>query len=298
MLPGQFHLGHDKHQLNRYSDLNKILRKLKYYRQWIADRKGYFMAKVFGVRVPVFPLGLLPNGFEIQWAGKTGIAIIENFCTREEADYLIARSGKRLTDSRITIGNKRIKDAYRTSQTAVVFDPYNKDPAVLRVVTRAAMLLGLPANHVESVYVTRYREGEYYKAHQDAYEGFDGDRLYTTLIYLNDMADDEGGGTVFEKLNIGVRPRCGRAVMWANTNPDGTRHPEVLHEALPVAPGATKWTIQLWFRNYKMIDTPRTSCDTPQTERGLPLTGEEILPAGAWAPGDVESDSDYGKGFS
>ena len=278
--------------------MNKILRKLKYYWQWIADRKGYFGAKIFGARVPVFPLGLLPNGFEIQWAGKTGIAIVENFCTREEADYLIARTGKRLTDSQITVGNKRIKDSYRTSQTATVYDPYNKDPAVLRVVTRAAMLLGLPASHVESVYVTRYLEGEYYKAHQDAYEGFDGDRLYTTLIYLNDLAEDEGGGTVFEKLNVGVRPRCGRAVMWANRSPDGSLHPEVMHEALPVTAGAVKWTIQLWFRNYKMIDTPKISFDAPQTKRGLPLTGEESLPAGAWAPGAVAPDSDYAKGFS
>ena len=264
----------------------------------MADRKGYFKAKVWGVEVPVFPLALLPDGFEVHWVGKTGIAIVENFCSRDEADYLISRAGKRLTDSRITIDNKQIKDPYRKSQTAIVFDPYNKDPAVLRVVQRAAMLLGIPADHVESVYVTRYRSGEYYKVHHDAYEGFDGDRLYTTLIYLNDMKEEEGGGTIFEKLNVGVRPKCGRAVMWTNTNPDGTQHPEVAHEALPVAPGAEKWVIQLWFRKYKMIAVPKTSFDTPQAKRGLPLKGDEKLPAGAWAPGQVEPDSDYAKAFS
>ena len=278
--------------------MHKILTKIRNYWQWIADRKGYFKAKVWGVEVPVFPLALLPDGFEVHWAGKTGIAIVENFCSHDEADYLISRAGKRLTDSRITIDNKQIKDPYRKSQTAIVFDPYNKDPAVLRVVQRAAMLLGIPADHVESVYVTRYRSGEYYKVHHDAYEGFDGDRLYTTLIYLNDMKEEEGGGTVFEKLNVGVRPKCGRAVMWTNTNPDGTQHPEVVHEALPVAPGAEKWVIQLWFRKYKMIAVPKTSFDTPQAKRGLPLRGDEKLPAGAWAPGQVEPDSDYAKAFS
>jgi hypothetical protein len=278
--------------------LKKIFKKLAYYRQWLADRKGYFLAKAFGVKVPVFPLGLLPDGFEVHWAGETGIAIVENFCTRDEAEYMISRAGKQLTESRITIDNKQITDPYRKSQTATVFDPYNKDPAVLRVVHRAAMLLGIPADHVESVYVTRYRAGEYYKAHHDAYPGFDGDRLYTTLIYLNDLAEEEGGGTTFEKLNVGVRPKCGRAVIWTNTNPDGTQHPEVIHEALPVAPGAVKWVIQLWFRKYKMIAVPRTSFDTPQAKRGLPLKGDETLPAGAWAPGKVTPESDYAKAFS
>jgi prolyl 4-hydroxylase len=277
---------------------DRIVNKLRRTKRWWADRKGYFIAKIFGPKVPVFPLALLPDGFEICWAGKTGIAIVENFLTEDEAAYLISRSGKRLTDSRITINNKQIKDPYRKSQTAIVFDPYNKDPSVLRVVTRGAMLLGLPADHVESVYITRYREGEYYKAHHDAYPGFDGDRLYTVLIYLNDLTEEEGGGTVFEKLNIGVRPKCGRAVIWTNTNPDGSVHPEAMHEAMPVAPGAVKWVIQLWFRSYKMIKVPRTSFDTPQARRGIPLKGDENIPEGAWAPGEIAPGSDFAKAFS
>ena len=278
--------------------LNRIINKLRRTVQWWADRLGYFKAKLLGIDVPVFPLALLPDGFEINWAGDTGVAIVNNFCTRDEAEYLIARSGKRLVDSRITINNKQIKDPYRKSQTAIVFDPYNKDPAVLKIVTRGAMLLGVPADHVESVYVTRYRSDEYYKAHHDAYPGFDGDRLYTILIYLNDLTEDQGGGTVFEKLNIGVRPKCGRAVVWTNTNPDGSLHPEAVHEALPVKSDAVKWVIQLWFRSYKMIDVPKTNFDTPQAKRGLPLTGDEEIPAGAWAPGKAEPDSDYGRAFS
>ena len=196
------------------------------------------------------------------------------------------------------MNNRQIKDAYRTSQTAIVYDPYNKDPAVLPLLYRAGMLLGLPYENVETVFVTRYREGEYYKAHEDFYAGFDGDRLYTVLIYLNDLTPEQGGGTVFDKLNIGVSPRCGRAVIWCNTNPDGSHHPETRHEAQPVLQGAEKWVIQLWFRNYRMIDVPAENVLTPQTERGRPLQGSEELPPGAWAPGEVEPDSPFGKAFS
>ena len=166
----------------------------------------------------------------------------------------------------------------------MVFDPFNKDPALLPLLYRAGMLLGLPFTNVETVYVTRYREGEYYKAHNDFYEGFDGDRLYTTLIYLNDLEPDQGGGTVFDQLNIGVKPKLGRAVIWTNTNPDGSSHQETRHEAMPVKNGGEKWVIQLWFRKYPMISIPDSLIEAPQTAKGEALTGEEILPAGAWAP--------------
>jgi 2OG-Fe(II) oxygenase superfamily len=278
--------------------LKSIVNRLRYYVQWLADRSGYFRTKLFGLRAPAFPLALLPNGFSISWAGKTGIAIVDNFVTREEADYLTAKADGSLTDSQITVGNKRIKDSYRTSQTAIVLNPYSMDPTVIAIVRRAAMLFSLPASHVESVYVTRYGGGEYYKAHQDAYPGFDGDRLYTALIYLNDLEENAGGSTVFEKLNIGVRPKCGRAVLWTNKNQDGSTHPETLHEAMPVSADAVKWVIQLWFRGYPMMAIPKFSSDNPQTKRGQPLHGNEILPDGVWAPGEVAEGSDYAKAFS
>ncbi len=278
--------------------IRKFIRKVRRGYFWLADRQGYLRAKLFGLEVPVFPLVHLPDGFQINWAGQTGVAIVDNFCTADEAQYLISRAAKRLYDSRITIADKQIKDPYRKSQTAIVFDPYNKDPEVVRVAGRAAMLLGLPTSHVESVYVTRYRAGEYYKAHHDAYEGFDGDRLYTVLIYLNDLREEDGGGTIFEQLNVGVQPKCGRAVIWTNTNPDGSRHAETTHEALPVRGEAEKWVIQLWFRRYAMIDVSKSLFDAPQVRRGKALRGDEVLPDGAWAVGNTGPDSDYAKAFS
>jgi hypothetical protein len=278
--------------------MKRIYSRLLRYLHWIDDRKGYYLAKVFGLKVPLFPIAFLPDGFAVQKAGETGLFIIDNFCTAEEANYLIKHAHDKLVDSKITINNKQIKDDYRTSQTAMVFNPFNGNPAVLPLLYRAGMLLGLPFQNVETVYVTRYREGEYYKAHEDFYSGFDGDRLYTILIYLNDLNPDQGGGTVFEKLNVGVKPKLGRAVLWTNTNPDGSHHAETRHEAMPVKNDGEKWVIQLWFRKYKMISVPEAHILSPQTKRGEPLTGNEKLPPGAWAPGEVSPDSPYGKAFS
>ena len=278
--------------------MNKVFRKIKRSYFWFVDRKGYFRAKLFGPKVPLYPIAFIPDGFSVIQAGTTGLNIVENFCTAAEAGYLIECARDKLYDSRITINNKAIKDDYRTSQTAMVFDPHNKDPKVLPILYRAGMLLGLPFTNIETVFVTRYLEGEYYKAHEDFYEGFDGDRLYTVLIYLNDMEPDQGGGTVFERLNIGVKPKLGRAVIWTNTNPDGSNHPETRHEALPVENGGEKWVVQLWFRKYTMIAVPESSLVSPQATRGIPLTGDEALPEGAWAPGEVAPDSAYAKAFS
>jgi len=278
--------------------MKRLFLKLRSLYRWITDRQGYFKAKLLGIDVPLFPLMFLPDGFAVAHAGKTNLAIVENFCTPEEAQYLIDAARHKLQDSRITVNNQQIKDDYRTSQTATVYTPYQKDPTVLPLLYRAGMLLGMPYSNVETIFVTRYQEGEYYKAHEDFYPGFDGDRLYTVLIYLNDLTDDQGGGTVFEKLNLGVSPKCGRAVIWCNTNPDGSNHPETRHEAMPVENGGEKWVIQLWFRNYKMIDIPAGNILSPQTKPGEALTGKEVLPPGAWAPGEVSPDSPFGKAFS
>jgi len=278
--------------------MNRFTAKLQRIFRWFSDRQGYFGAKLFGLRVPVFPLMHLPDGFTVQRVGDTGLSLVENFCTEDEAQHLINVARERLRRSRITIDNKQVQDDYRTSQTAIVYDPFVKDDVVIPLLHRAGMLLGLPAANVETVFVTRYGDNEYYKAHQDFYPGFDGDRLYTVLIYLNDLDEDQGGGTVFEKLNIGVRPRLGRAVVWTNTNPDGSHHEETTHEALPVTNGGEKWAIQLWFRAYEMIEVPPGMIEAPQEKPGKPLSGSEALPAGAWAVGEVEPGSVYAKAFS
>lgn len=277
--------------------MNKVIAKLRSLYRWFTDRQGYFRAQLLGLRVPVFPLMYLPDGFTVQPVGATGLTLVENFCTATEAEHLIEQARSRLRDSRITINNRQVKDDYRTSKTAIVYDRFLRDPAVEPLLYRAGMLLGLPPEHVETVFVTRYEAGEYYKPHEDFYPGFDGDRLYTVLIYLNDLADSDGGGTVFEELRVGVRPRRGRAVIWTNTNPDGSHHPETRHEALPVHSGE-KWAIQLWFRNYAMMPQPEPTEPAPQVRTGQALDGTEALPDGAWAVTRVEPNSAYDKAFS
>ena len=99
---------------------------------------------------------------------------------------------------------------------------------------------------------------------------------------------------MFERLNLAVTPKLGRAVCWTNTNPDGSGHPETRHEAVPLQPGAEKWVIQLWFRRYPMMGDPPRIPAVPQARPGVPLNGDEDLPDGAWSPGPLDPAAVYG----
>ena len=135
-----------------------------------------------------------------------------------------------------------------------MYGPYYRYAGVVPLMRRAAALVGLPYTHLEEVYVTRYGEEDFYGQHIDFGDDFGIDRLYTVLLYLNTVPEEQGGATVFPSLKAAVQPQVGRAVTWTNKNPDGTGHLETNHAAFPIKNGGEKWVIQFWFRRYRMID--------------------------------------------
>jgi prolyl 4-hydroxylase len=62
-------------------------------------------------------------------------------------------------------------------------------------------------------------------------------------MYLNDV--EEGGDTYFYKLDMSVKPKTGRTIVWWNLKDDGTRDESTYHEGRPVQNGCkyieTKW---------------------------------------------------------
>jgi hypothetical protein len=256
-------------------------------------RKNYYLSKIIRPHVPPTPLRNLPAGFTVHTIAKTGIKVIENFCTKEEADYIIetARKQQRLDKSQVIIDGKPVDDPGRTSNHTIVFHRHHQDPEVLKIIARGAMLTGVPQSHAEQVYVTRYSEGEVYHGHYDFSADFQTcHRLCTTLIYLNTLDVEQGGTTYFRDLNIASQPTVGRAVTWTNMNPDGTWHRETLHAALPpVGKDTEKWVIQLWFRPYEMHPI-KEPLEALQAKPGIPLTGNETLPDGLWFPSQQASD--------
>jgi hypothetical protein len=248
-------------------------------------RRNYYLSKVLPTQVPVAPLYHLPQGFAIHTVAETGIKVIDNFCSAEEANYLIDKARGQLSKSNVIVDGKEVEDPGRTSSHSVVFHRNHQDPKILPIIARGAMLAGVPTDHAEQIYVSRYGQGQLYHGHYDfAADFLTSHRLCTMLIYLNTLEDDQGGATYFRDLNVAVKPTQGRAVCWTNMNPDGSQHLETLHAALPPeGERIEKWVIQLWFRPYRMHPI-KIQLHPLQSTSGKALSGDEDLPDGVWVP--------------
>jgi prolyl 4-hydroxylase len=245
----------------------------------VFERRYYFFTKLFGTNVPVHNLSFFPDGLTIYKVGQTGVSVIDGFCTPTEAHAIIEMARDRLKPSGVQEKGKVVMAAGRQSDTARVFGVGDLNAELLPIACRAAALTGLPYTHLEAVYVTRYQEGGHYNEHVDYGDEYSIDRLYTILLYLNDMDPAHGGATAFPRLNVQVQPKLGRAVSWTNLNPDRSPHYETSHAALPVKPGGEKWAIQFWFHPYRMFAP--VDFVPPQTAIGKPISAIDPLPAGA-----------------
>jgi hypothetical protein len=235
---------------------------------------------------PANPLTSIPDGLTIRQLSQTGVTVVDNFCTAAEAQCFIDKARPRLGRSLILAknqpGNTTVSDI-RTSSSAAVLSNKDKDRQLIGVIERAAWLTGMRYQNAEPVYVHHYTEGAYYKFHND----FVGerypiaDRIHSVLVYLNSLDESQGGGTYFEQLNLEVRPKIGRAVFWANTNPDGTYNVENIHAALPLkGKESEKWVVQIFFRLYPNLGNIDMGIPSWRKSRGIPLTVADNLPDG------------------
>ena len=141
---------------------------------------------------------------------------------------------------------------FRTSESC---DLDRFSPVVRPIDERIAQLLGIAAEHGETMQGQRYAPGQQFRAHHDYFhedqpywprmkaEG--GQRTWTAMLYLNDVA--EGGATWFPQAGIRVPPRKRMLLTWNNMRPDGSPNAHTLHEGMAVTKG-TKYIVTKWFR--------------------------------------------------
>jgi prolyl 4-hydroxylase len=253
---------------------------------WPLSRKNLEFRKYLATKgipyIPEPPIWQFPEGFSVHSVGQTGVRVVDNFLSKEEAQEVINLYG--LAVARSTVigpGGNSITHDYRTSSDTRI--SVDSSPLLRSVTYRAATLFGLPVSHAETFSLTRYQHGEYYKGHFDHDGSMKADRLYTLLIYLNDLTPEEGGGTCFEKLNLVAQPVCGRALVWQNSDLGRIRLDSSYHSALPILKeGAEKWVAQLWFRAYPQTNTRPEARSEPAA--GVPLQPSSHLPPGVYLP--------------
>ena len=162
----------------------------------------------------------------------------KNFLTQEECNELIKMIDANHTRSSVVEGgtDRTAISDYRTSSTCNLNSNNN---VVKNIHSRIAGVLGFDLKKGEALQGQLYEEGQYFKKHNDFFEGagYDmhcqasGNRTHTFMIYLNDGF--KGGGTNFSNLNKVIEPELGKALMWENMR-DGELQRQYLHEGVSI----------------------------------------------------------------
>jgi 2OG-Fe(II) oxygenase superfamily len=205
-------------------------------------------------------VGILPSFESIRVLHMDPLVlVVDHFFSDEECDRYIALSLEATTvqTRSPTVGKDATAKAQRTSTT--FYHMYDRVPELL---SKTARLLGIDAlDCLEEVQTVRYQRHQRFTWHLDALGPADlalsGQRVATLLVYLTDLAETDGGATLFRDLNLAVRPKKGSALLFfpaAGGIPGTPLDIRTLHCGEAVrgdttsATTAEKWIAQLWLR--------------------------------------------------
>jgi len=182
------------------------------------------------------------------------VAVYDDFFDRNLADHILSTAGSAFERSRVVDNKGGSKEEDTRTNEQVKVDQW-ADPRITELVTRISALVRLPPENSEPCQLLRYRGDQKFDPHSDAFYrtaggiGFlaqGGQRLFTVLCYLNDVAS--GGETEFPDLKIKIKPKCGRVLIFGNTLLGTSEpHPHSLHAGWSVDEG-DKFTLAMWWR--------------------------------------------------
>ena len=177
------------------------------------------------------------------------IFTIDNFLSDNEYNQIIKLSKNNKfqrgyvlnTDSENTISQMRTN--------SLIWINHDTNKFTKKIVKRISSLIKLPIENAEDIQLIRYQKNEEYKHHLDAFGSdtklSENQRLYTALVYLTEV--EKGGETDFRELNIKIKPKKGKIIVFQNClNDNKTPHPDSIHAGLPVLEGE-KYAFNLWF---------------------------------------------------
>lgn len=197
------------------------------------------------------------------------VAVFDDVFGQDVADAAIAAGRDNLKQASY-VSSEGIKTGEKRTNSAARFDQWST-PLVAELVEKISSFVRLPPENCEPASLLHYEGEQLFDIHIDGYiEGpataellsQGGQRLFTTLCYLNDV--DGGGQTAFPKLKLAVRPKLGRVLIFSNTIP-GSNVP--FQDAAHVGFGpenGEKWLLSLWWRerNYHVLRSfPETEGD-------------------------------------
>lgn len=183
------------------------------------------------------------------------IYIVDNFISENDCNHLIKLTNGKLKKAGVAGSNNIIKSSVRTNRNCWI--PHDNDYITTKISTQISDLVKLPIKRAENIQLLHYGLNEKYDYHLDGFPNDNstksktflnkgGQRILTVLGYLNDV--EEGGGTHFNMLNLEVKPKKGRIVVFENCYPNSNEpHKKAKHSGCEIKKGE-KYAFNLWFR--------------------------------------------------
>ncbi|XP_004511865.1 probable prolyl 4-hydroxylase 9 [Cicer arietinum] len=198
-----------------------------------------------------------------------------NFASAEQCETIIEIATKKgLTPSAVNLPPGVPQESTRSirSSSGAFYSVFDDKTGVLDAIEeKISKATQIPRNHGEDFNILRYKVGQKYNSHYDAfnYGKFDprnSQRMASFLLYLTDV--EEGGETMFpfenglnmdgsygyaECIGLRVKPRKGDGLLFYSLFPNGTVDRTSLHGSCPVIKG-DKWVATKWLRNQELED--------------------------------------------
>ncbi|XP_037720831.1 prolyl 4-hydroxylase subunit alpha-1 [Drosophila subpulchrella] len=136
-------------------------------------------------------------------------------------------------------GKRTVRDLRVSQQTWL-----NYTTPVMQSISQIIQFVsGFDMAGAEFMQVANYGVGGQYEPHSDYFEvnlpkEFEGDRISTSMFYLSNV--EQGGYTVFTKLNLFLPPVKGALVMWHNLHRSLDVDVRTLHAGCPVIVGSKR----------------------------------------------------------
>ena len=191
------------------------------------------------------------------------IVVQDSVLADDLCQYIITFTKKaRLKPNLIASNGKDIRDELRTSNGIGM--GFGEDAVIDSIYKSMSEMCHLPISHAEPMSIQRYRPGEEYKPHWDAFVHDEdlpksvrlkecGNRAVTVIGCLN----DSDAATVFPHLGFGIQSMQGRVIMFGNLDEDKEPHPLSMHMGTTPREGE-KWIFTLWFREKPFMETKKT----------------------------------------
>jgi len=197
-------------------------------------------------------------------ATEPWVATVDNFVSDEEVDLIVAAMEKANEGHWVRSIAGEGDMPVRTSSSLWCRGTCQTDPFMRALEDRIAKFTGVPANHGEPMQLLKYEQGQFYRPHIDQNSpraSAWGPRVYTFYLYLSDV--EEGGETRWPRVEgLEVKPKKGRALIWANVQDDDPYTVDELseHEARPPVRGE-KLGMIYWLHQWPFREKADVGCD-------------------------------------